>query len=205
MVNLERIATGLNVKPLQEALERQSHLWLEETTRQEYPGSAHRDTRCIFLRWARSRTVEAGFTEIPAVNYPAMNKFPEVSPILVEASIFLDFHFEASKVGRIIITELKPGGFIDPHVDEGAYADHYERFHIVVKSKEGNRFFVEDKPEVGEFAHMREGELWWFNHKKRHYVFNGSNEPRIHLIVDAVVPAFRRERDNVEVPDAIPA
>lgn len=188
--NLKRLAHGIDTKPLLEAIERQPDLWKEITDRQDTPGSPHRDTECIFLRWCETKSIEAAFTEIPAIDYPAYEKLPQAR-LLVETVLQVT---GATKLGRVLIAKLNPAGSIEKHADEGAYADCYERFHVALESEPGNTFFVEDREHYGEFAEMQAGELWYFNHKKPHHVFNGSALPRIHLIVDAVAPKFRKER-----------
>lgn len=190
--NLHRVQTGVDVVPVLTELASQPHLWRENTTRQDYEGSFHKHTEAIFLRWAKDQTVEGAFTDLEAVDYPAFEKLPSVRPIL--AKLISDVG--ATKVGRVMLVNLRAGGYIPKHSDEGAYADHYERFHLVIKEDAGNEFYVEQtsEPEVGQLASMKTGEAWYFNHKQPHWVYNGSNSGRIHLIVDAVAPKFRKER-----------
>ncbi len=172
-------------------LEKQPEIWGEITDRQTTPGSPHSDTKSIFLRWCASKDIPAVFTEIPAIDYPAMDKLMEVWPLLHEIENLVG----SKQLGRVMIVKLEAGGMIDAHVDEGAYADHYERFHLPLQSNKDNCFFVEsDDGTGGEFATMLPGELWWFNHKKRHWASNLGDQPRIHLIIDAVAPKYRRER-----------
>lgn len=190
--NFIRIAAGVQIDSLVQALNKKPWLWDEITARQDTPGSPHSSTQSIFLRWCKSQTLSAVFNEIPAVEYPAFNELPEAWPILQEV---LDL-VKAKELGRILIVSLEPGCAIEPHVDEGAYADHFERFHVCLHSDLGNTFSVEKQPWCGEFVHMATGEVWWFNHKKHHAVFNGSRSPRIHMIIDAVAPLYRREREH---------
>lgn len=192
--NFKRLKTGVDVAPLLAALERKPHLFDQITARQQAPGSPHRYTRAIFLRWCQTQTVEAAFTEIPAVDYPAMAELPEAWPLICEVLK----ESESRELGRVLITELQSGGAIDPHPDEGIVADHYERFHIPLRSEPGNWFScMIPGSKIREIVHMREGELWWFNHKRVHELDNRSHLPRLHLIVDCVAPAFRRERDAI--------
>lgn len=191
--NLHRIASGIDTSPILRAVERESTLFNEHTARQKTPGSPHRDTFAIFLRWCESKEIESVFTDIPAIDYPAMAKLPEAEPVLTS----IIEQVEATELGRVMIAMLKPGGFIAKHIDEGAYADHYERFHLVLSSEDGNKFYVESEPRLSECAEMRAGELWWFNHKQPHWVWNGSSYPRLHLIVDMVASKWRRERKLV--------
>lgn len=193
MRHFEHLSSGLDVKPLTEALARQPELWSEVTGRQEYPGSAHRQTKAIFLRWCKGLDIKSAFTEIPAFNFPAIGKLPEAHE-LINKTIH---RVGALELGRVLIVSLQPGGVITPHADEGAYADHYERFHIALYSKDCVFHCG------GEMAEMKEGELWWFNHKLEHTVINISHEPRLHLIIDCVSPMFRESRLPKGVPLAV--
>lgn len=192
MENFQRLASGLNVKPLLEAISRQPDLWNELKARQLTPGSPHHDTETIFLSWSKEQTIEACFNDIITVPYPASEYLPEARNLVDQ---LLDL-VKAKELGRVIITKLLPGGSIDAHTDEGAYADYFERFHICLDSEPGNLFFC-GEDDLGEYAYMRGGEAWWFNHKARHWFINASPVPRLHLIIDAVAPLFRRERHAV--------
>ena len=39
-------------------------------------------------------------------------------------------------MGRVLIVNLKPCGHVTKHNDQGTYADHYQRFHLVLKSNQ---------------------------------------------------------------------
>jgi len=188
--NFQLLATGLNVEPLLKSIQAKPELWSEITARQTTTGSPHIDTESIFLRWCKTQTVDAVFTEIPAVDYPAIELLPEAKELIsgLLASV------GSTELGRVLIVNLKPGGEISPHEDQGAYADYYERFHICLESKDQNIFYSKLSDHGGEFVHMAPGDAWWFNHKAPHYVANHSDAPRIHLIIDAVAPEFRVER-----------
>jgi len=193
MDNFKLLKTGLSVQGLLSAIERQPHLWGEITERQTVPGSPHKYTEAIFIRWCETRTIAAAFTEIPAIDYPARENLPEVDELIFEAFNTA----KANTLGRVLIAKLAPGGNITPHADEGDVADYYERFHIPLCSEPGNVFHAGDPDRSFEGVHMKPGELWWFNHKKQHWLFNGSDKPRIHLIIDAVAPCYRRERHEI--------
>lgn len=192
--NFKRLTTKLPVDGLLDAIERQPELWGEITARQTTPGSPHKYTEAIFLRWCPTKTIEAVFTEIEAVDYPALSKLPEALPIIE----FIKDLVGGKELGRVLVVSLQPGGVITPHPDEGDYADHYERFHLSLQSDIGNVFCSGRPDRAFEGCHMERGELWWFNHKETHWLFNASTRPRIHLIVDMVAPSYRKERGEVD-------
>lgn len=184
---LRQVAAGLDTGPLLAELAAQPALWRELTFRQAFPGSAHRDTECIFLRWCTEAVDPAAvFFSTEAVDYPALAALPAAQPLIDALLAAVD----AEALGRVLLVNLQPQGEITPHIDEGAYADYYDRFHIALASEPGNAFTV-----GAETVHMAPGSAWWFNHKREHTVRNGSAVPRLHLIVDAVAPTYRALRN----------
>lgn len=191
--NFHKIQSGIATGALLSALSERPELWNEITARQTTPGSPHVDTKSIFLRWCESRDLASVFTQIPAVDYPAYSLLPEARQLVA----FLHDVTGGQELGRALIVSLAPGGSILEHIDEGAYADHYERFHICLKSEVGNLFWSGNPNSGFEAVHMEPGEAWWFNHKETHWVTNESCDERIHLIVDCVAPMYRRERHAI--------
>lgn len=197
---IKLLAADLNVKPLVARLEADPNLWRENTWRQDYvvqlerPISPQRDTEAVMFRWAPENTIESVRDSLDIVMHKNFAKLPEIIP-LVEKCIEVA---GAKELGRVFVAKLKPGGFVIPHQDYGMYADHFERFHLVLTSDKGNEFFVEDANHHRESAHMNPGEFFWFNHKETHWAVNKSETPRMHLIMDMVAPKYRRER-NVAV------
>lgn len=190
MENLIRVASDLPIRAMLAAVEARPDLWGAITERQEHPASPHRDTEAVFLRWCAGRDVVSVFTDLHTVDYPALHVLHRAAwPLLdtVYAAV------GGLEMGRAMVVNLKPRGFITPHADEGAYADHFERFHVPLRTS-SDCFFHVDGDRGTETVRMRPGELWWFDHKRTHWVGNCSDEPRWHLIVDIVAPKYRRER-----------
>jgi hypothetical protein len=183
-----KLRDGLDVRRALFEVRHQKELWSQITARQTTPGSPHVATETIFLRWAREQSLDACFNELEAVDYPALDQLPETRKLLDWFAAFMN----PSKIGRVILVSLKPDSHITPHVDEGHYADNYDRFHIPLYSETGNYIFAETEANFGQFVHMRPGEVWWFNNKCEHWVSNHSDRPRLHLIIDAVVPNVGR-------------
>ena len=155
-----------------------SDLWDVFTLRQDVAGSPHHDTRAIFLREpdAPILTTDIVFNTIGARDTVAVLDLPAVVELTREISTRL----QIVELGRVMLVELAPGGHINLHTDCGAYAEHYERFHIALQSDEGNSFICD-----GEAMHMAPGQVWKFDRLKPHEVFNHSSTARIHLIIDA--------------------
>lgn len=154
-------------------------LWDFFTARQDARGSAHHDTRCILMRApdATEITADVWFNVTESVDTGAVVHLPAVCALVASACDRL----KVVELGRVMLVELAPGGHIDRHVDEGAYAAHFSRFHLPLVSAPGNEFH-----NGVEQLHMQPGELWQFNQHAEHEVFNRSDTPRIHLIIDAI-------------------
>ena len=146
-------------------------LWTKETWRQESKGSAHGDTETIFLRMCRPRTAWAVFNDLQAFYTEHASQFKV--PLWRIAQLIMP----AERLGRIMLVKLRAGGQITPHIDQGKYADYYDRMHYVVSGE--CDFTCGD-----ETVHMRQGEAWWFNHRLMHSVVNNGAEDRVHLIID---------------------
>ena len=155
-------------------------MWDEFTARQDTPGSAHHATRCIVLRGPDTENLdkEAVFGCLESVDLPTIERLPAVRELCRLACQLL----RVRTLGRVMMVELPASAAIDRHRDEGAYAEHFDRFHLPLVSEPGNVFTCGD-----ETIHMAPGELWQFNHRIEHEVANNSSAPRIHLIIDAVI------------------
>lgn len=183
MSNFLKLTEGINVQPLLDKIT--PEMWGENTDRQTYDGTAHADTETIYLRWCKSRTIDAAFSEIEAEDIPHF-----LTSALADIVIaVLKSIGDAGQLGRVMIVKLKSGGKIKAHTDDGRYADHYDRFHVSLQSDAGNMFHV-----GGGAFHALPGECWWFNHKREHWVENNSSRDRIHLIIDVVSPEHRAMR-----------
>lgn len=177
MNNFQRLATGVNVIPLMNAIIRDSALWNQNTLRTQHPGTAHAQVDDIWLRFNEIEEDEllkvADDTE--CVNYPAWWALPQARDLIFNLMRVV----EGERLGRVLVTRLRPGARVTPHCDGGAPATYYDRFHIVLHSRPGCVFRAGD-----EHVNMLTGEVWWFDNTKEHEVVNDSDDDRIHLIVD---------------------
>jgi len=185
----ERIAEGLHVQPLLDKLAQHPGLWGQITTRQDTPGSPHKDTQCIFLRWPADQSIWAAFHDLTSEDYPAAKVLAPAVSDLVWDVVVNRLPLPGGQLGRVILTKLKPGGVITPHFDQGPYADKYDRFHVVLSAGEGNVITV-----GGQDFTPSSGDLFWFYHKLVHSYRNESDQPRLHLILDVVAPTYRAKR-----------
>ena len=87
---------------------------------------------------------------------------------------------------RIILTRLKPGSNIEPHRDGGYSMLRSHRYHLALTTNNLVEFEI-----AGETQHFAAGEIWEINNREQHAVRNLSDESRIHVILDYVVPGER--------------
>jgi mannose-6-phosphate isomerase-like protein (cupin superfamily) len=174
---------------LLESLYQRPDLWARGL-RETYQGSAHRDAKSIILRWCPIAEGEdpaaVSFDRCEAKDTRA---FAELAPMVWRPFLQLVKKLEGpiGAPGRSLIALLPPGGKITPHIDEGLYADYFDRFHIVLQ---GTCLF-----RCGAETHRPQpGEAFWFNHKLEHSVENDGDIDRIHLIIDYMAPAYRARR-----------
>ena len=180
MKNFLKIAEGVDVVPLNMALALHSDLWNSNNLRTTYPGSPHHEADDIWLRFnpVDPSDVTKVIDAIECIPYAPFIILPQARPLVFG----LMARVEGERLGRCLITKLKPGARITPHADEGSPATYYERFHIVLESQPGCLFRAGD-----EQIHMKTGEVWWFDNTVEHEVINNSAGDRTHLIVDIKV------------------
>ena len=177
MKNFLLIDPGLDVTPARAQLAMRSHLWNQNTLRTKHPGTAHSQVDDI---WLRFNQVSEGdefkvIDDMEAINYPAWWELTECRNLC----FWLMARMHGERLGRAMVTRLKPGAVITPHVDMGAPATYYDRFHVVLQGAPGSLFRAGD-----ETVTMRTGQVWWFDNQVEHEVVNNSVDDRIHIVVD---------------------
>jgi hypothetical protein len=171
----QKIGHGVDVMPLLMALKRHPELWNQNLLRTTHPGTPHTQVDDIWIRFNELKDGANVMDEHESIWYPAAQDLPQVRPIIFS----LMSRVEGERLGRVLITLLAPGRKIESHVDGGAHASYYERYHICIDSRPGSVFRCGD-----EQVQMQPGEVWWFNNAVEHEVVNNSSDDRIHLICD---------------------
>ncbi len=183
MRNFLKIAEGIDIIPLLHAVQNHPELWDKENTfRNDFENSPHKETQSIWLRYNdlteyyADGCLDCAIEDLEAINYSAWELLPEARQIIFN----LMRRVEGQRLGRVIITKLPAGKTITPHADtRGAYAEYYTRYHLPLQNLPGSIFKADD-----EQVYMRHGECWWFRHEATHEVINNSADDRIVLIVD---------------------
>lgn len=186
MKNFRMLASGLPVEPLLERVRAQPEdAWLGSELRKHYPGSAHAAADTLLLRWPDDRGLDAAFRSLDAADtLVALELCPELPAV---TNNLADRVGRFTSTGRCMITRLPAGAGIPPHVDEGHYANIYDRFHVCLA---GDAEFRCGDERIRPLP----GEAFWFNRKLLHGVRNGLASDRYHLILDLEAPHYQRER-----------
>lgn len=178
-------------EPLLQALATHPELWAT-TMRETFQGTPHGQAQSIILRWQRlpagADPVQASFEQTG--DFEDLPASDALMPVLGETVWRVIEHLgPLGELGRIMLTRLPPGAEIGRHIDEGAYAEMYDRFHLCLQGDSSNTF------ECGpESLHPYPGQVFWFNHKCAHRVVNSGVIDRIHLIVDVMAPRYTSAR-----------
>lgn len=173
MRHFQKIADGVDVVPVLDALARNPDLWDQNTLRTRHPGTAHADVSDIWVWFNDPEGDVANDKEV--VPFPAWDRLPQLRHLVLD----LMRRVEGVRLGRVIITRLPPGKSITPHVDGGAPATFYSRYQIALQSLPGAMFRIED-----ERVNFRTGEVWRIDNQLEHEVANHSADDRIVVIVD---------------------
>ncbi|ANA34441.1 aspartyl/asparaginyl beta-hydroxylase domain-containing protein [Ralstonia mannitolilytica] len=188
MRNFLKLAEGVNVKPLVNALYRKPDLWKADDFLRKYPQGPFGDTDTVYLRFqdhvqVQSAEEEELYKQNKLAGHdlhecpwrPEVDQLPEARALIMALMTATG----ATRLGRCMINRLVQGGKIFRHADSPWHASYWDRYHIVLQSEPGNVFTCGE-----EQIWMRPGEIWWFQNAIEHEVVNNSADDRIHLVVD---------------------
>lgn len=153
-------------------------LWNTEVFRRTYPGTPHAETDDIVLRFIGT----TGQPDDAVIRwYPAAEALNAIKPVALNVMRAVNGY----ELGAILISRLKPGGKISPHVDsyegEGGWREDYARagwrYHVCLQGASAYHC-------GGETAIMTIGQVWWSNHLIQHSVENTGADDRVHLMLD---------------------
>lgn len=181
-IHAARIACDIDTAPLMAAIDARPELWKLHTQRQEFPNSPHSQTETIFLRLPENAAARCLQSDLDAEPTPVCL---ELAPVLEPILSPLLKALAVERFGRATIVRLPPGKQVAPHIDQGAYAKAYSRFHLVLRCSPG--FFLMAGEEVHEMA---TGECWWLDHRHLHGSCNAGGGDRVAIIFDVQTPLF---------------
>lgn len=175
MRHFQKLAENIPVIPLLNALAVNGDLWNENTLRTTHPLSPHTQTDDIWIMFNDiPDSPEAVIDDCEVISYRAWNTLP-----IRELTMDLMRLAGGTRLGRVIISRLPPGKEIPAHVDQGAPATYYKRYHLALQSQPGALNYSGD-----ECVQYRMGDFWWFDNGSEHRVVNNSADDRIVMVMD---------------------
>ena len=172
------IAQGWEVAPLQQQLAAHPELWDEHRARTVIYEGPHGDVSDIWVRYrdfAEFSGDLAAFNEAHAsVWYPSVEKIPAAWSLARKVQRFTG----CQTLGGVLITRVRPGGQVKPHIDGGWHAGHYRKVAVQVKGDQQQAFHFDDCE-----LRANDGYVYEFRNDVTHWVTNDSERERITLIV----------------------
>jgi hypothetical protein len=180
ILNFDMVKAGVFVDPARtEIMKFDAWNWMN--LRRMFPTSSHREVEDVVFRFAPldcAQNFKSVMDGQDTVSYWTWYSHDAVRNLVLD--VFAGMLPPKTEFGRILATRLKPGDKVYLHADEGAYAENFDRYHIVLQADAfGCQFHC-----GSEVVHMLTGEVWKFNHQLPHRVLNNGKLDRINLIVD---------------------
>ena len=171
---------AVDPRPLARAIENLGDaIWTEYADRQQ-TYQPHRHTQTIPLIFD-----DDGRHNQPT-NWPRLVEFePMLAPVMdrITAANRPLIGPDTGYFIRVILTRLAAGTDIAPHRDDGYSLKRSHRNHFAISTNPLVEFEVD-----GQVKHLAAGAIWEINNRQKHAVRNLSDQPRVHMILDYVVP-----------------
>ena len=188
MKNFQLIVKGVDFSPILDAITKNSALWNYFNLRTTHPGTPHSEVDDIVIRFNKIReNMQEYMDDSESVWYSATQYIP-VQPFITT----LMASTMADRIGRVVITRLRPGGKIESHKDLGAPVSYYQRFHFAILNEPGAKFICGDEEYTPDT-----GDIFIFDNSKEHSVVNDSDTDRITMIVDLHTPFFEHIKTTI--------
>jgi len=180
-LNLKRFALDRTLTNLLEAgliswKEKENQIGL--TTLPGHENDIHLASGSLVWDWSRAREIEDKdgniILDVPKFETPREEGDFTVLCNQFKNTLFEDAYNELNRVyhlGRVRLMRSNPKTCLSWHVD------HHPRVHYPIKTQDGCFMVIED-----EVKHLTESQWWFTNTLLKHTAFNGSAEPRIHLV-----------------------
>lgn len=183
MASISKLPIRVSVSGIMTELAYAGHLWDKHTLRTTQDYSPHASGLSdIWVRFnplllrKPSATLEELNTPHFSEWYPARDWLPSLEKIVAR----LHGEVKWDELGGVLITRLRAGHNIAPHVDTGWHAGKYNKYAVQIMGDEKQRFCFEDS-ELVTFP----GDVYTFDNSKLHWVENGSTKDRMTLIICA--------------------
>ncbi len=161
-------------------IERQPELWGAYPVRTSIVGGPFKDQKDIVLMFQDLTLAKKGvFDHYETISYPAM----EVLPSLRTFIFGLMSVVRGERLGRVLVSTLPPGGYIDAHKDSKLFSDYYNRFHLCLKDNSQTLFRSGE-----EYFAPKVGDVFWFDNSLEHEIWNDGQTDRWTVVIDIKKP-----------------
>lgn len=175
---IRALAGHFDVSALVEQIQAHPEVWNTHRARTEQYGTPHNGVSDIWVRynaWENYTGDWAAFhDEHESVWYPVCEVLTAVKPLVKAVALSQ----KAKRIGGVLITKVPPGARVEPHIDGGWHARHYDKFAVQLQGNKDQAFCFEDSRLSAE-----PGDLYTFDNSKLHWVTNDSEADRMTLIV----------------------
>ena len=180
---LREVATNCNYKEIYDIIKTvPSEEWDKDTaarnSKAKAGGNTNLDVRALMVRYKSASSSGPGFKDYEKNDTELLNKLkPYLDKIISQVKDF--YGYENLKLTTLLFTELKSGGRIPEHVDDGPMLTTNHRLHIPIYT---------DPAVIFTFDHidyyLEPGNAYEINNQIIHEVKNDSNIDRIHMMID---------------------
>lgn len=172
MTPIRLMFKGVDVAPMQKALQDHPELWDQRTERTKDEVSPHHGLSDIWARFADPKTAREDGSH-DSIWYPPADVLP------VRDLVFpLMSAVRGTRLGGVLITRIKPGQLCKPHTDPGWHARYYQKYGVQIDAAPEQTFHFHGASLVTE-----PGDIFWFDNSLEHWVTNESQRDRITMIV----------------------
>ena len=174
MPSIRRLDLKLEVGPAVNQIEDNPEFWDLHKTRTEAYGSPH-DVSDIWVRYNDIANFGPDFNDKHvSVWYPCIDTLNYLLPLIAHVYEYVG----GVELGGVLITRIRPGKEVKPHVDAGWHAGYYDKFAVQLQGNQDQCFHFEDselRPEPGD--------VYTFDNSRLHWVTNDSQVDRMTLII----------------------
>jgi hypothetical protein len=198
MRNFKIIKDGMDVAALALAVSMDPARWQADDFLRKYPQGPFGDTDTIMLRFpeiadfSRDKTGKKielykqnklpGYDQHESIFQPAWDQLPQAHDFVFDLARFA----RATRIGRVMINRIRPGGRIFRHADTPEHVRYWRRFHLVIQGQPGAVIYCGEDSDGSkdEALQMLTGRLFWFRNELEHEVRNESSVDRISMVID---------------------
>lgn len=199
MRHFKLLKENLDVSALALAVAMEPSRWEADDFLRKYPQGPFGDTDTIMLRFPKIATgltekqIErykanklAGYDQHESICWPAWDQIPQAHDFVFDLARFT----RATRIGRVIVNRIKPGGRIFRHADTPEHCRYFKRFHLVLQGQPGAVIYCGEKEDGSddEALQMLTGRLFFFRNELFHEVRNESSVDRLSMVIDLHCP-----------------